>query len=151
MMMKFYGVEVFFMAVKNFSSIQLSVETKQKLKALALTENESYENIICRLLEKEIGILPREIKYNIRSKDYPFGVDFVVDWESPVANLTFLDGDGERFNHVPIGNLPYVDDYPDEWVLFREWVDGLDNLLEWVSILESGAEVDVVRGVLKRY
>lgn len=139
------------MVVRNFSSIQVSNETKQELKALALTESETYENIILRLLEKQIGKVPHEIRYNISSKDYPFGVDFIVDWNSPVANLTFLDGDGERFEDVPIRNLPYIDEYMDAWLDFKAWVEGLGNLLNWVSILDEGAVVDMGLGVLKRY
>ena len=142
---------IFFMVVKNFSSIQLSNETKQRLKTLALSETETYENIILRLLEKEIGKVPYEIRYNISSKDYNFGVDFVVDWSSPVENLSFLDGDGVKFNHVPTTNLPCIDGLGDEWLVFKEWVEGLDNLLEWCAILDDGAVVDLDGGVLKRY
>ena len=49
--------------INNFSSIRISEDSKNRLKALALTPHESYENIILRLTHVNLG--NRKIKYKI--------------------------------------------------------------------------------------
>lgn len=137
--------------VTKFTTIRVSTKTKENLRALRLTEGESYENIIIRLMESKIGKL-ETIRYRLSSKDYPFSVDYLIDWGSESKNLCFLDGDDNEYNEVPLENLSFGKDdklYPP-WLQFKDYVEGLDNLVRISSVLEFDDTLDVGFGVLRR-
>ena len=118
--------------VKNFSSIQVSNESKARLKALALTPRESYENIILRLLKVKLG--NREICYTIESRCLDdCSIECVVDWGSDSANIRFKNFDGDLKFRFPVS---YGDVDVGVWSDFRDCVLGSDNLLSNLSVLD---------------
>ena len=133
---------------RNYSSIQVSNETKTRLKSLSLTPRESYENIILRLLDAKLG--NREIKYNIRSsEDKSINVDAIVDWGSESENIMFFDKKGIRKYRVPL--YEGTDDEKQEgWDKFRDDINNLDNLVNIVAILEYDDEIRAGDLVSKR-
>lgn len=126
----------------NYTTIQISKESKLRLKALSLTPNESYENILLRLLDAKLG--GRELFYNIQSLVFlDCSIDCVIDWGSDVENIMFLNREGLRKFNVP--------DYDVEgWGEFKEAILGLDNLINILAILEFGEEIRAGNLVLKR-
>lgn len=138
--------------VTNFTTIRVSNKTKERLRALRLTEGESFENIIIRLMESKIGKLPGVIRYKISSKDYPFSIEYIIDWDSESKNLYFLDGDENKYTSVPTENITIGkgDKLYEPWLGFKKFVDGLDNLIGMSAVLEAGESIDVIVGVLKR-
>ena len=138
--------------VTNFTTIRVSNKTKERLRALRLTEGESFENIIIRLMESKIGKLPGVIRYKISSKDYPLSVEYIIDWDSASKNIYFLDGDDNKYASVPTENITFNEDDKlyESWLRFKEFVDGLDNLIGMSAVLEAGESIDVGLGVLKR-
>lgn len=128
--------------VSNFTSIKVSKESKVRLKALALTPRESYENILLRLLDAKLG--GRELFYNIRSLSFPdCCIDCVVDWGADSENIMFIGGGGVRRFRVPVFEL-------EGWSEFRDAIDGLDNLVNILAILEFDEEIRAGDLVLKR-
>ena len=132
--------------VKNFSSIQVSQRSKERLKALALTPRESYENIIIRLLNVKLG---GEIRYNICCRSNPVcSIDCVVDWDGDMENIMFFNGDGERKFIFP---KSFRNVGKDEWCRFREYVLGhRSNLIGNLSVLDLGESIGFGCLVLKR-
>ena len=133
--------------VRNYSSIQVSTETKSRLKALSLTPNESFENIILRLVDTKLG--GREIKYNITNRDGSCSIDTVVDWGSESENIMFFDNKGIRKYRVPVYKFDDKDSQSD-WDKFRDEINGLNNLVNILSILEYGEEIRAGELILKR-
>ena len=133
--------------VRNYSSIQVSTETKSRLKALSLTPNESFENIILRLVDTKLG--GREIRYNIRNSDDTCSIDSVVDWGSESENIMFFDKKGIRKYRVPVYTFD-DSELQGDWDKFRDEISGLDNLVNILSILEYGEEIRAGSLVLKR-
>ena len=128
--------------ISNFTSIQISRESKVRLRSLALTPRESYENILLRLLDAKLG--GRELFYNIRSLSFPdCSLDCVVDWGSDVENIMFLDGNNVRKFRVPVSGV-------EGWSEFREAIMGLGNLINILAILEFDEEIRAGDLVLKR-
>ena len=135
---------------RNFSSIQISKKNKDKLQALALTPRESYENIILRLLNVKLG--NRVIEYLISSKDNSeCCVKCMIDWGSGVENIKFLNGDGEwkfRLSRNNIHDKSIVSD--DEWSVFVDGLEGFDNLISNLAVLDYDESMNVGVWVLKR-
>ena len=132
--------------VKNFSSIQVSNRSKERLKALALTPRESYENIIIRLLNVKLG---GEIIYNISSVHNPdCSVDCVVDWDSDKENIMFFNSFGDRKFIFP-KSFDGVDD--GDWCRFRDYVlEHMGGLIGNLSVLDLGESIRFGFLVLKR-
>lgn len=115
-----------------YSTIQVSKATKSRLKALKLTPSESYENIIVRLLDVRLD--GRELFYRIDSKDKRFSLRCSVDWGSDDCNILFYDNFGGVFTEPPMLDV-------DGWGVFLEEVNGLDNLVNILAILDEGDSI----------
>lgn len=133
--------------MRNYSSIQVSGETKSRLKALALTPNESFENIILRLLDAKLN--GREIKYLIRNLDSDCNIEASVDWGLEQENILFFDKDGDRKFNVP--EYEFDDKiFQSKWDTFVKDIKNLENLVNILSILEYGEQIRAGNLVLSR-
>ncbi len=133
--------------MRNYSSIQVSGETKSRLKALALTPNESFENIILRLLDAKLN--GREIKYLIRNMDSDCNIEASVDWGLEKENILFFDKDGDRKFNVP--EYEFDDKiFQSKWDDFVNDINNLENLVNILSILEYGEQIRAGNLVLSR-
>lgn len=133
--------------MRNYSSIQVSGETKSRLKALALTPNESFENIILRLLDAKLN--GREIKYQIRNIDSDCNIKASVDWGLEKENILFIDKEGDRKFEVPKYTFDQ-DNFQEKWDKFVEDINSLDNLVNILAILEYGEEIRAGDIILQR-
>ena len=133
--------------MRNYSSIQVSGETKSRLKALALTPNESFENIILRLLDAKLN--GREIKYLIRNIDSDCNITATVDWGLDKENILFQDKDGDMKFEIP--NYTFEDKhFQTKWDDFTNNIKDLDNLINILAILEYGDEIRAGELILSR-
>lgn len=129
--------------VRNYSTIQISSETKYRLKSLALTPRESFENILLRLLDAKLN--GRELKYNIRDKKHgKYNINAVVDWGSDVENIMFVDKQEELRQNIP------RQEYDDSWSEFFDKVEELKNIVGMFSVLEFDEEIRAGDLILKR-
>ena len=133
--------------MRNYSSIQVSGETKSRLKALALTPNESFENIILRLLDAKLN--GREIKYQIRNLDSDCNIKASVDWGLEKENILFIDKDGDRKFEVPQYTFDQ-EHFQEKWNKFTEDINSLENLVNILAILEYGEEIRAGDIILQR-
>jgi len=133
--------------MRNYSSIQVSGETKSRLKALALTPNESFENIILRLLDAKLN--GREIKYQIRNLDSDCNIKASVDWGLEKENILFIDKDGDRKFEVPQYTFDQ-EHFQEKWNKFMEDINSLENLVNILAILEYGEEIRAGDIILQR-
>lgn len=133
--------------MRNYSSIQVSGETKSRLKALALTPNESFENIILRLLDTKLN--GREIKYSIRNVEADCNLEASVDWGLEKENILFFDKEGDRKFDVPEYSF---DDkiFQSKWDEFVKDIRALENLVNILSILDYGEEIRAGNLILGR-
>ena len=105
--------------MKNYSSIQVTKTTKDRIKALALTPNESYENILLRLLNVKLG--NREIKYNIHDNKTGCSIVCIVDWGGDSKNMKFENEWGVGKFRFPHSFKGFSDD------LWNEFQDKVSN------------------------
>lgn len=145
------GGEIFFLMSedRNYTSIQVSKETRDQLKELGLTPNESYENILKRLLEGKTS--GKEVEYILQDVNADCNVKAVVDWGASTENqcVKYYDKDGNCVERVP----QYIFDDKDfqvKWDEFLRDVEGLDNLINILSILESGDSIRAGNLILSR-
>lgn len=133
--------------MRNYSSIQVSGETKSRLKALALTPNESFENIILRLLDAKLG--GREIKYLIRNLDSDCNIRASVDWGLEKENILFIDKKGDMKFEIPSYTFEN-EAFQKKWDKFVEDINSLENMVNILSILEYGEEIRAGNIILER-
>lgn len=129
--------------MRNYSSIQVSSETKHRLKGLALTKTETYENILLRLLNTKLN--GREIDYQIKDKNSKNKIKVKVDWGRSSKNLLYYDEDGDLKHELP---EPSKTSKASE--NFRENIKELDNLINILAVLEEDEEIDAGEVLLKR-
>lgn len=129
--------------MRNYSSIQVSKETKLRLKGLALTKTETYENILLRLLNTKLH--GREIDYLIIDKKSDNQMKVKIDWGRQGTNLLYYDKDGDLKK-----DLPEPADITPEWEVFRDTITGLDNLINIFAVLEEDEEIVAGNLILKR-
>ena len=127
--------------LRNYSSIQVSNETKYRLKGLALTKTETYENILLRLLNAKLN--GREIDYLISDNNSNNEIKVKVDWGRSKKNILYYDNDGD-LKHI----LPEFQSKEGE--TFRENINKLDNLINILAILEEDEEINAGEVTLKR-
>lgn len=133
--------------MRNYSSIQVSGETKSRLKALALTPNESFENIILRLLDAKLG--GREIKYTIRNIDSDCNIKATVDWGLEKENILYIDKEGDRKFEIPTYSFEN-ETFQKKWDKFVEDINSLENLINILAILEYGEKIRTGDIILER-
>ena len=135
---------------RNYTSIQVSKETRDRLKELGVHPTESYENILIRLLDsKEEG---QEVEYILQNaKD---GVDCnvkaTVKWTGADSDcVKFYDKNGNCTDEVPLYSFDDKD-FQNEWDEFRDNIEGLDNLLSILGILGEGESIQAGDLVITR-
>ena len=131
---------------RNFTSIQVSKETRDKIRELALTPNESYEQILRRVLETKGS---REIEYLIHNNEKDCNLKAVVDWALPDENIKFYDKDGGCDSSIPLYQFDDKD-FQVKWDSFIASVSGLDNLVKILSVLKDGESIKADDLILSR-
>lgn len=129
--------------MRNYSSIQVSTTTKDRIKGLALTKTETYENIILRLLDTKLH--GREINYLIKDKNSNHELKVKVDWGRPTMNIFYYDNEDDLKKEIPIPRK-----ITGEWETFRENIIELDNLINILAVLEEDEEINAGELTLKR-
>lgn len=129
--------------MRNYSSIQVSNETKYRLKGLALTKTETYENIILRLLNVKLN--GREIDYLIQDNNSQEFLRVKVDWGRSKKNILYYDYEGD-LKQI----LPEPEKSTKETETFRENIKKLDNLINILAVLDEDEEINAGEVTLKR-
>jgi hypothetical protein len=134
---------------RNFTSIQVSKETRDRLKDLALAPNESYENILIRLLDMKLT--GNEVEYLLQNEDCDCNLKSVVDWgmNDEVKSIKYLTKDGEAIDEVP----PYVfedEEFQKKWDSFKDAIESLENIIAILRILDGGDSVRAGNLILSR-
>ena len=127
----------------KYTNIQISEKNKHRLKMLALTPSESYENIILRLMNVRLG--NRSIIYKVLYDD--ISVECKVDWGSDELNIQWLNDNDDWVKEFPT-RFNGVSD--DEWSDFRKYVLKRKSLVSNLSVLEYDEEIVLGDLVLKR-
>lgn len=131
--------------MKSYSSIQVSNETKRRLKDLSITPTETFENIILRLLD--VNLNGREIDYSLEDKHSSLNILLKVDWGKPDKNILFYDSDGDLHEDImaPAGEYDV-----NVWEVFKDNVLGLDNLVNILAVLDLDESIDAGEFVISR-
>lgn len=120
--------------MRNYTTIQVSNETKHRIKGLALSPTESYENIILRLLDTKLH--GREITYLIKDKHSENELKVKIDWGKTERNILYYDEDGDLKFKIPVKK----DD--EEWDVFKKNIQKLKNLINILAILDENQNID---------
>lgn len=132
---------------RNFTSIQISKETRDRIKDLALAPNESYENIIVRLLDTKLE--GKEVEYLLQNSEGDCNLKGVVNWGANEECIKYYTKDGEQMDDVP----PYVfedAEFQKKWDSFKDAIEGLENIIAILRILEGGDSVRSDNLILSR-
>lgn len=135
---------------RNYTSIQISKETRDRIKELALSPNESYENILIRLLESKLA--SKEVEYLLQNSSEDCNVKAVVDWNDVAddnPSVKFYDKNGDCSSNVPV----YVFDDKDfqlKWDEFRDTIESLENIVSILAVLGDGESISTGDIVLSR-
>lgn len=132
---------------RNFTSIQISKETRDRLKEIALAPNESYENILVRLLDTKVD--GKEVEYLLQNSECDCNLKGKVNWGVTDECIKYYTKDGEEIDVVP----PYVFDdseFQKKWDSFKDAIESLENIINILRILEGGDSVRVGDLVLSR-
>lgn len=134
---------------RNFTSIQISKETRDRLKELGMHPNESYENILVRLLDGKME--GREVEYILQDKNAECNVKAVVDWGVGEANqcVKFYDKNGNCSENVPLYTFDDKE-FQVKWDSFRDMIESLENIISILAILESGESIQAGDLVMTR-
>lgn len=125
------------------SNIRVSRETKHRLKGLALTSNESYNNIILRLLDVKLD--GREIDYLISDKHSTHELKVCVDWGKSEENILYYSSDGELSF-----DLPLTEGVDAEWDIFIDNIRGLNNIYNIMAVLGFDERIEAGDVSIKR-
>ncbi len=119
--------------MRNYTTIQVSNETKHRIKSLAISPTESYENIILRLLDTKLH--GREINYLIKDKNSNHELKVKIDWGKNEKNILYYDTDGDlKFK------IPTKDD--EKWETFTKNIKKLTNLINILASLDENENID---------
>lgn len=133
---------------RNFTSIQISKETRDRLKELALAPSESYENILVRLLDTKLE--GKEVEYLLQNGDCDCNLKGKVNWGVNEETIKYYTKDGDEIDTVP----PYVfegnPEFQKKWDNFKDAIESLENLISILRILDGGDSVRVGDLVLSR-
>lgn len=135
---------------RNYTSIQVSKETRDRIKELGLHPTESYDNILVRLLDSKIeGNTVEYILQNAKD-DVDCNIKAVVNWTgSNEESIKYYDKDGNCTENIP--DYKFEDkDFQIVWDDFRDSIENLNNILNILSILESGESIQAGDLILSR-
>ncbi|MBQ6219997.1 MAG: hypothetical protein IJH63_00500 [Methanobrevibacter sp.] len=117
---------------------------KLRLKSLSITNGESYDSILSRLLDCKVESYVCE--YRVFDTVNDCFVDLRVDWGSLTENLCF-GFDGVYSDSFPVN--PCVD--YNVWCGFKEVVCGLSFIFNVLVVLDRGGSVVVDGLVFNRF
>ncbi len=127
----------------NKKVIYVSSITKERLHALKYDNNETYDQVISKLLDVKLDAGP--IKYNISNNKC--NIDVLIDWDAKQSNITYIKGD-ETYLYFP--DADYLTETIGEWLEFKEQIlENKQGILNVCAILDPDEEYDY--GILKIY
>lgn len=125
--------------MRDYTSIQVTRETKNRLKGLKVTPTETFEHVLLRLLDCKLK--GRELSYKIADKHSRHFIYVKVDWGSPEQNILYYLKEDELHSSIP--DKVFNDDVlMNAWLNFVENIKGLDNLFYILAVLDSGDSID---------
>lgn len=127
--------------MRNQSSIQVSIETKHRLKGLKLTQTETYENILLRLLDVKLD--GREIDYLIKDNNSRNTLKVKVDWGKTSENILYYHDDDTLDLNLP-------EPHNDSCKKFYENIKSLDNLINILAVLDENEQINAGEVNLER-
>lgn len=127
--------------MRNQSSIQVSIETKHRLRGLKLTQTETYENIIMRLLDVKLD--GREIDYIITDNNSDNTLKIKVDWSKTSENILYYHNEEELHSTWP-------EPHDESCEVFYNYIKGLDNLINILAVLDEHEEINAGEVNIKR-
>lgn len=132
----------------NGSNIRVSRETKSRLKGLGLTQHESYNNIILRLLDVKLD--GREIDYLISDKKSNHELKVKVDWSKETENLLYYNPSNNEltFNQPSLNTKNETNLY--KWDNFLEYINSLDNFFNILAVLDEDESIEAGDITIKR-
>lgn len=132
----------------NGSNIRVSRETKSRLKGLGLTQHESYNNIILRLLDVKLD--GREIDYLISDKKSDHELKVKVDWSKETENLLYYNPSNNEltFNQPSLNTKNETNIY--KWDNFLEYINSLDNFFNILAVLDEDESIEAGDITIKR-
>ena len=132
----------------KMSTIRLSNKTKEKLRAIEKSPDESYESIILRLLETKV--VDETIEYLIYDNECSnCQIKIVIDWGNPFSNIQYLNRDGNLLNEIPEYDFEDGEEQ-SKWDNFKSEVEKLDNIRSICAILDEGEISDFGNIAIKR-
>lgn len=132
----------------NGSNIRVSRETKSRLKGLGLTQHESYNNIILRLLDVKLD--GREIDYLISDKKSNHKLKVKVDWSKETENLLYYNPSNNEltFDQPSLNTKNETNLY--KWDNFLEYINSLDNFFNILAVLDEDESIEAGDITIKR-
>jgi hypothetical protein len=128
---------------KKNKVIYVSSTTQERLKALKYDNNESYDQVINKLLNVKLDSGP--ITYNISNNKN--NIDVLIDWDAELANITYIKNN-ETYLMFP--EADYLTDDIGEWNILKEQIiENQQGILNVCAILDPGEEYPY--GLLKIY
>ncbi|MBQ6219995.1 MAG: hypothetical protein IJH63_00510 [Methanobrevibacter sp.] len=125
------------------SNIRVSRETKHRLKGLSLTDNESYNNIILRLLDVKLD--GREIDYLISDNHSNHELKVCVDWGKSEENILYYNSDGDLSF-----DLPLTLGVDKDWDSFIGAIQSLENIFNIMAVLGFDERIEAGDVSIKR-
>ena len=122
-------IDIIYLMVR--SPIWVSEYTKKRLKSIAVSDDESYESILTRLLDCKSEDL--RFDYLICKSD-SCCVKVCVDWGALEENLSFYTDDDVLVDEFPVN----VNVSSDVWLAFKEDFESIPDIFEVLSVLDEG-------------
>jgi len=113
------------------------------LKSISVVHEESYESILCRLLDCKLGC--NLCEYTVFDDDLFVSVNLLVDWDSVDSNLMFSLRD-DYSNEFPINTCV---DY-ETWNCFKEKLLSVEDIFSILAILDCDESILFHKLIFKR-
>ena len=97
---------------KKNKVIYVSPTTQERLKALKYDNNETYDQVINKILNVKLDSGP--ITYNINNNQC--NIDVLIDWDAELANITYIK-DNETYLMFP--EADYLTEDIGQWEKFK--------------------------------
>lgn len=128
---------------KKNKVIYVSPTTQERLKALKYDNNETYDQVINKILNVKLDSGP--ITYNINNNQC--NIDVLIDWDAELANITYIK-DNETYLMFP--EADYLTEDIGQWEKFKEQIiENKQGILNVCAILDPREEYTY--GPLKIY
>lgn len=113
------------------------------LKSISVLPDESYESILCRLLDCKVGC--NLCEYGVFDEVFCCSVNLLVDWDRVDSNLMFSLKD-DYSDEFPVNTCV---DY-ETWNCFKRKVLSIDDIFSILAILDNGECISFNDLIFKR-